>query len=548
MKKDVIYIDTEDDITAIIGKIKESREKIVAIVPPKRIGVLQSAVNLRLLARMAENGGKRLVIITNNKALTVLASMSQIHIAKNLQSKPEVAEIPALEIDDGEDIIDGIKLPVEDLVKASGEKTEVKFKKNEEKEIDETIETINVEDETVTEPKDNPKSESKNKVKVPNFTQFRKKFFLGAVAFVIFVIFLIWANTVAPSAKIIITAKTEKTPVSMSLNLVGSSATDTTKSTVQSITKEIKKSVSIDFVATGSKEVGEKATGTLTLSNSHGDPINVPVGSTFKKGDFNFLTVASVDVPGAGVDHGEVVSGQINIGIVAEEVGSKYNLSEGSYISYIDDISAYGSATNGGESHTATVVTQEDIDKANQALQALSTKTYKDQLTKQFSNGEFVVSDSFTVDRLASVSTPELDKEVITGSKAKLSSETTFKLTAIAKSEIETYLKLAINKQIDNSKLQRIYDNGSDTVKFSGYFVSDQTAIVNLTATGKIGPNIDETSIKKQAVDKRYGDVQSTLERIEGVSDVDIKFSYFWVTKVPKDLNKIDIEFTVKND
>ena len=132
--------------------------------------------------------------------------------------------------------------------------------------------------------------------------------------------------------------------------------------------------------------------------------------------------------------------------------------------------------------------------------------------------------------------------------KAKLSSETTFKLTAIAKSEIETYLKLAINKQIDNSKLQRIYDNGSDTVKFSGYFVSDQTAIVNLTATGKIGPNIDETSIKKQAVDKRYGDVQSTLERIEGVSDVDIKFSYFWVTKVPKDLNKIDIEFTVKND
>jgi len=49
MNKDVIYIDVEDDITAIIGKIKASSEKIVALVPPKRVGVLQSAVNLRLL-------------------------------------------------------------------------------------------------------------------------------------------------------------------------------------------------------------------------------------------------------------------------------------------------------------------------------------------------------------------------------------------------------------------------------------------------------------------------------------------------------------------
>ena len=51
MNKDVIYIDVEDDITAIISKVKASKEKIVALVPPKRVGVLQSAVNLHLLSR-----------------------------------------------------------------------------------------------------------------------------------------------------------------------------------------------------------------------------------------------------------------------------------------------------------------------------------------------------------------------------------------------------------------------------------------------------------------------------------------------------------------
>ena len=45
MQKDVIYIDIDDDITAIIGKIKKSKEQIVAIVPPKRNGAMQSAVN-----------------------------------------------------------------------------------------------------------------------------------------------------------------------------------------------------------------------------------------------------------------------------------------------------------------------------------------------------------------------------------------------------------------------------------------------------------------------------------------------------------------------
>src|SRR5690606_21260050 len=114
MNKDVIYIDVEDDVTAIIGKIKKAKEKIVALVPPKRAGALQSAVNLRLLERMAKNDKKRLVLITGNQALIALAASAKIPVAKNLQSKPELAEIPAIIVDDDDDIIDGSELPVGD--------------------------------------------------------------------------------------------------------------------------------------------------------------------------------------------------------------------------------------------------------------------------------------------------------------------------------------------------------------------------------------------------------------------------------------------------
>ena len=119
MNKDVIYIDVEDDITAIIGKVKDAQSKIVALVPPKRIGVLQSSVNLQLLARAATQSNKRLVLISSNSALMALAAAAKLPGANNQQSKPELAQISALDIDDGEDVIDGVQLPVGELARTA---------------------------------------------------------------------------------------------------------------------------------------------------------------------------------------------------------------------------------------------------------------------------------------------------------------------------------------------------------------------------------------------------------------------------------------------
>ena len=93
MNKDVIYIDVEDDITTIVGKIKASKEKIIALVPPSRVGVLQSAVNMRLLARTAEQANKRVVLISHNQSLVALAASAKIPVARNLQSKPEFKRV-----------------------------------------------------------------------------------------------------------------------------------------------------------------------------------------------------------------------------------------------------------------------------------------------------------------------------------------------------------------------------------------------------------------------------------------------------------------------
>jgi hypothetical protein len=548
MNKDVIYIDTEDDITAIIGKIKDSKEKIVALVPPKRIGVLQSAVNLRLLARMAENSDKRLVLVTNNKALINLSSVAQIPIARNLQSKPELAEIDVLEVDDGEDIIDGKQLPIGELAKTAD------INEDEEEEIIDVISTIDVE-------KDSPKVLStkktveKSNVKIPDFSRFRKRLFIGVFVGIGLIAFLVWAIVFAPAAKVIITAKTSPAPVSLSVKLGGTAATDISKGIIQTVTKQLKKDVSVTFTATGQKDLGAKAAGSVAIRNcDYSDGFTLPSGTKFTTSDSQvFVSTASVTVPKftglpSACTLSGSTSGKATVAIQASASGSTYNNDGVSYL--IDGIpssarvDAQGTAMTGGTTRMTTVVIADDIQKAKQALSDLSNDSVKQQLTSEFTNGESVISDSFTVVHADAVSAPALDAEAT--SNATLTSATTFSITAIAKSEIETYLKDAVTKQLDGSD-QRIYSDGIDKIVLSGYLSTDQGATVNIAATGQIGPNINDASVKQQVKGKQFGDAQALIDNIKGVNNVDIKFSYFWVTTVPNDVNKIDVQFILQN-
>ncbi|MDN5835686.1 MAG: hypothetical protein L0H36_03555, partial [bacterium] len=215
MQKDTIYIDVEDDITAIIGKVKEAKHSIVALVPPKRVGVLQSAVNMRLLLRTAKQADKKLVLITNNDALVALASAASIPVAKSLQSKPELVKQIDEPEDDDDDIIDGNKLPVGEHASAASSVGEAAA-------IDKAINAIEV---SGVDPEYAPAAtakkakKTKGTPKLPNFNNFRKRLVLIIIAAILLIGFLIWAIFFAPHATITITAKTRTEQYSSQVKL-----------------------------------------------------------------------------------------------------------------------------------------------------------------------------------------------------------------------------------------------------------------------------------------------------------------------------------------
>lgn len=532
MEKDVIYIDTDDDITSIIGKIKASKERIVAIVPPKRTGILQSAVNLRLLSRMAETANKKIVIVTNNKPLIALSAAAMIPVAKNLQSKPVLAEVEDIESEDIEDIIDGSQLPVGELAKTADNKPDDT--------VDEVVETIDIEEfESPKKKKDEPKV--KNTVKIPDFKSFRNKLFIILILGSGLTAFIVWALVYAPFARIIVTTRTSSAPVSQTVMLGGTQPTNVSKNIIQTITKQSTRDLSVEFTATGSRDEGAKAFGNITLSYStmQSDEITKKTGRqiTFDGKVYNIQD--DIVISGTEGGYGEG-SGQIT----AAESGESYNIPAGSECTLVNDPQVYcitNDGIAGGTTKIVSFVTATDIQTAKEALVKLPTTTDKSDLTKKFTNGEKVIGDSFTVDRAEAVSVPAVG-ETVTG-KAKLTSATTFSITAISKSELQTFLKDSVSKQIVNPKTQRLYDDGINNVVLSDYNKTNQGATVNITATGKIGPNINEAYIIELSKGKKFGDIQTTLESVEGISSVDVKFSYIWVATVPNDTKKIQVEF-----
>lgn len=528
MTKDVIYIDVEDDITTIVGKIKSSKDKIIAIVPPARYGVLQSAVNMRLLKRTADNEKKRIVIISNSQSLGLLAASADIPVAKNLQSKPEIAEMPVVKVDDN-DIIDGSELPVGELAAAAATSPS-------DKAVDEVIKS------SAVAPVRKSAPSKKSVSKVPNFSTFRKKALIFGGLGVLLVGFFVWAIWFAPKATVIITARTTPATVDSNVELLTDGATDVKANTIKALRQEQKMDVAVEFTATGEKNIGEKATGVVELSISGIAYLGttVPAGTVLSSSSGARYTTDETVTLAMSNWQGE------KIGITAVGPGDNFNGASGSMSGGPSGVSAQiTKATSGGTDKMATVVTQSDIDKATDLLNEKKPTDLRPKLEAMFSESNTVIKETYQEDRANPVPSVKVDGEA-TG-PVSLKSTVTASMVAIDRSELEKFLKTSIEQEIEGMKSQKIYADGIDDVKFSQFVRDDSGLRIRMTANGKIGPVINESEVKEQAAGKSYGDIQASLEAIDGVEDVDTKFWPFWVRTVPGNVDRITVEFKIED-
>jgi hypothetical protein len=553
--KDTIYVDVDDDITSIIDKVQAAKAKVVALVLPKRASALQSIVNMRLLKRSAEKAGKNVVMITTEPALIPLAGAAGIHVAKNLQSKPVVpdspsvavpsADLPVPPVPEGvsEDEVDD-KTATLDYHRSIGELAATHAS-------DEVITLDDEQEEDLPKPKTSkssakPQAKSQ-KIKVPNFERFRLMMGAGILAVVALIVFIILAIFVLPKATVSI--QTSSIPVSANLNLNASDKYTTLNEGAKQIPaslKATKQTSSQQITATGQQNNGEKATGSVKLTNcsTDGSAVTVPAGTGVSSNGLTYITQTSASMPNSAyftTCKNNIPNSSATVTVVAQRGGSNYNLASGSSFAVAGYSSVTGtnsSALSGGTDNNTTVLSQQDLDNAKQKITSASSDDFTKKFEKQLSDeGQYVLTSTLKLSDPAVTSTPSVGQPAST---ANATITITYTVMTVSKADLRKVISDTLSEQIDKNK-QKI--SKDDVLNGANVSIQNQTAdaAATLTVTEDTTaiPIIDVAQVKQIAVGKKSGDIQAAISNWPGVKGVQVKMSPFWVSKAPKKPSKI---------
>jgi hypothetical protein len=548
--KDTIYIDIDDEITGIIDKLKISKGKVVALVLPKRAAVFQSIVNMKLLKRAADSSGKNVVLITSEAGLLPLAGAAGVHVAKTLTSRPEIPTAPKELADDEEAIdedsgatVDETPDPSKSVGELAGATTAA-----------DGVETVMLDDESVAPEAAGaaapaaaktfePPAKKDKKLKIPDFDRFRLLLALGGLALILLIVFFVFAIKVLPKATISI--KTDATSLNTNLGLSLSPTAkklDQSNNTLPAKLAQQQKTYTQQVPTTGQKNNGNKASGSVTVTNCTGADYNIPAGTGFSSGGNTYISQESASVPDSTYKkNGDCNNtGKASISVLAQAGGSSYNKPAGASFTIANnpgDLSAQGGTMSGGTDNIVQTVNQNDINSAKSKI-ATSDSDIKHTLSSQLSKDGY-----YTIEATFSPGTPAVTSSANVGDVANnvtVTETVTYTEFGVHKDDLRTLVINSIKDQIDTNK-QSILNDGVDQANYNVDNLSAAGGQLTMTTTAAVGPDLDVNTIRESAVGKKPGAVKSDLQNDPDVTSVDVKLSPFWVSTVPKKTSKITV-------
>ena len=544
MEKGTVYIEADDEITTVIDKVLSAKEDIVAVVLPKRASVFQSVVNLKLLKKASEEAKKRVVLISSEPAIESISAIAGMHIAQSLSSKPFV---PKRTKPASSETISSKELDVVD----SGPDESSDSETIEEKPESDTIELDNTQSVAEELPEGSlalaggAKVVKKSRFKIPDFSSFRLRLGLAITAIILLIVGWVFGFIILPKANITINTDTSSQPVTMDF-IARADITEINLETGELPAKkaEISKEDKVTVPATGEKNVGEKASGTMTITNCNVDDesVSVPAGTAFSTGGLSFtiteaVTIAVSNFTGGGVCKKDKSAA---VGVVATDSGSKFNLSARTYTTTNNDLSGSGSNMSGGTDTVVKVVSDSDINKAKEQLKGIATASAITELNQNLTAQQLQALPE-TLEETA----PVVKTSKAVGSEASdvtVTQTVKYSMLGVSSSDLGSLLDNRIAKSIEGQADKNIRGNGLGSAV---YRLATKTSADNQTVTldtiAVLGPEFDENVIRNEVAGKKRGDIEKMLESREGVRSVSVEYSPFWITTTPKSANKIKI-------
>lgn len=548
--KDTVYIDVDDEITGVIDKVRGSNAKVVALVLPKRAAVFQSIVNMKLLKRAADDSKKHIALITSEAGLLPLAGAAGIHVAKTLNSKPEIPQAPeALSQPDTEESIDEESGEPVDATKSVGQLAGVAGAAD-------GVETLTLDDDELPEeagPDKSPapktfeppkgKKAKNKKLAVPNFERFRLWLILGGLLLLLVIGGLAFATFAMPKATI--TVKTDATAIDTNVGLNLSTTAkqvNVNNGTIPAKLAQTQKTYTQQVPTTGQKNNGNKASGSVGLQNCTDDEgeVTIPAGTGLSSSGNTYITQETVVLPESSFSGGNrnCKTARVNVDVLAQSGGSAYNgANTFSVAGYPSVKGTVASAITGGTDNIVQTVNQNDINNARNKISPNEAEI-KSELTSQLKKDSL-----YAINATYSGTAPAVSSSANVGDVANTVTVTqtvTYSMFGVKQADLEKLVEHSIEDQIDPEK-QSLLDSGLSKANFNVDNLTATSAKVTMSTVATAGPDLDEESIKQIAAGKKAGPVREELENNPDVESVDISVSPFWVSTIPKKQDRITV-------
>ena len=583
-----VYIEPADEVTTVIARIKSSKQDAIVLEVPRGALLLQSLVNLKLVAKAARDTNKTLRLVTTDK------------IGKNLSNQvgiPVYATIEAAENDEPEQsteaepkMIAGVKvrryyeetdqdpeltptptdqpkpiIPKTILAKALSAiapaapiqeevVVEIELEPEEEelpassfssKPITEDVIT------TLTPKKANNSDQQEESApsvipalaaavvagKSPAKPGNRKKTALILCTVAILILTGTAAAYALPITTVSITVPAKEWTQTFTYaaapggalpaELLSQSANDT-----------------VTFKATGTKDVGSKAAGDAQIVNDYStNPQSLPAGAVLSAGGITFVTQKDIIVPGFTAPDGDKIPGKVTVPVVAENSGEGGNVSNQSATITSPVTKIYGKivSTTGGSTKQVAVISADDISKARQDL----IKKLQDQVTGKLlaasPEDQFFfdkTKDTFNLDGVTASAAAGAEQAdgTITGSA-------TAKRLVVRRSEVET----AVHRDATAPEGTTL-SLTQTTLTTSSFSTTESKATIGIEAKGTTFKTVDTSAVAKALIGRTHSDTPAVVQQQVADAGTTITANPSWwpITRIPWYPKSLTV--SVKND
>ncbi len=366
-----------------------------------------------------------------------------------------------------------------------------------------------------------------------------------AIVFVAGVIFYIFKEKA--TVTIAVTPKTEDQTETVTFAANAGNNFDTSQ--ISGSTTTLTEDGTLQGQATGTKDVGDKAKGTVTIYNPDDSSKTISSGTTITSSNgLKFTTDKDITVASAS---GDIFSGTkpgtTDVAVTASDIGTDYNLPSGTKFSVGSSTTVAAKNSNafsGGTKKHVTVVSKDDQAKLlDQLTKNLQQKAQTD-MNNQGSSDK-VLLPVFTSTK---VSKKNFDKQAgDQTTSVTLTESISFQGITYAKQDLQDFATQLMKSKISHD--MQLADSGVTTEVSDAKQKSDTqiTAIIKINA--KLYPKLDKDQLAQTIKGESFDKAQNFLNNQPQVSHVEIVLNPN-IPLLPKMLprNEKNITITVTNE